>query len=155
MYWNVQKRFSTFRLAEQNWKVPTCESYWNVLKRTETYWNVLKFETCRNVLKCTETYWNVLKRTEKRTETYWNVLKRTETYWNVPKHPDRKNGINLISSRYHWDQLDAKVIVLVLVPVRILKRCDFASCVEIDTWTRTEVIFSLINFLCPPYGPLW
>jgi hypothetical protein len=26
--------------------------------------------------------------------------------------PDRKNGINLIPSRYHWDQLDAKLIVL-------------------------------------------
>jgi hypothetical protein len=35
-------------------------------------------------------------------------------------HPDRKNGINLIPSRYHWDQLDAKVIVLdIKFPVRI------------------------------------
>jgi hypothetical protein len=33
--------------------------------------------------------------------------------------PDRKNGINLIPSRYHWDQLDAKVIVLdINFPVR-------------------------------------
>jgi hypothetical protein len=34
--------------------------------------------------------------------------------------PDRKNGINLIPSRYHWDQLDAKVIVLdINFPVRL------------------------------------
>jgi hypothetical protein len=33
--------------------------------------------------------------------------------------PDRKNGINLIPSRYHWDQLDAKLIVLdINFPVR-------------------------------------
>jgi hypothetical protein len=33
--------------------------------------------------------------------------------------PDRKNGNNLIPSRYHWDQLDAKVIVLdINFPVR-------------------------------------
>jgi hypothetical protein len=29
------------------------------------------------------------------------------------KYPDRKSGINLIPSRYHWDQLDAKVIVII------------------------------------------
>jgi hypothetical protein len=41
--------------------------------------------------------------------------------WRVPR-PDRKNGINLIPSRYHWDQLDAKVIVLdINFPVRDLK----------------------------------
>jgi hypothetical protein len=34
--------------------------------------------------------------------------------------PDRKNGMNLIPSRYHWDQLDAKVIVLdINFPVRL------------------------------------
>jgi hypothetical protein len=34
--------------------------------------------------------------------------------------PDRKNGINLIPSRYHWDQLDAKLIVLdINFPVRL------------------------------------
>jgi hypothetical protein len=33
--------------------------------------------------------------------------------------PDRKNEINLIPKRYHWDQLDAKVIVLdINFPVR-------------------------------------
>jgi hypothetical protein len=37
----------------------------------------------------------------------------------VARLPDRKNGINLIPSRYHWDQLDAKVIVLdINFPVR-------------------------------------
>jgi hypothetical protein len=37
----------------------------------------------------------------------------------VGGQPDRKNGINLIPSRYHWDQLDAKVIVLdINFPVR-------------------------------------
>jgi hypothetical protein len=45
--------------------------------------------------------------------------------------PDRKNGINLIPSRYHWDQLDAKLIVLdINFPVRCLKttiyNCIFA-----------------------------
>jgi hypothetical protein len=36
------------------------------------------------------------------------------------KIPDRKNRINLIPSRYHWDQLDAKVIVLdINFPVRL------------------------------------
>jgi hypothetical protein len=36
--------------------------------------------------------------------------------------PDRKNGINLIPSRYHWDQLDAKLIVLdINFPVRVLE----------------------------------
>jgi hypothetical protein len=36
--------------------------------------------------------------------------------------PDRKSGINLIPSRYHWDQLDAKVIVLdINFPVRLLR----------------------------------
>jgi hypothetical protein len=35
------------------------------------------------------------------------------------RRPDRKNEINLIPSRYHWDQLDAKVIVLdINFPVR-------------------------------------
>jgi hypothetical protein len=39
---------------------------------------------------------------------------------NVFWVPDRKNGINLIPSRYHWDQLDAKVIVLdINFPVRL------------------------------------
>jgi hypothetical protein len=38
--------------------------------------------------------------------------------------PDRKNGINLIPSRYHWDQLDAKVIVLdINFPVRLFSWC--------------------------------
>jgi hypothetical protein len=33
--------------------------------------------------------------------------------------PDQKNGINLIPSRYHWDQLDAKLIVVdINFPVR-------------------------------------
>jgi hypothetical protein len=33
--------------------------------------------------------------------------------------PDRKNGINLIPSRYHWGQLDAKLNVLdINFPVR-------------------------------------
>jgi hypothetical protein len=41
---------------------------------------------------------------------------------NPIRGPDRKNGINLIPSRYHWDQLDAKVIVLdINFPVRDLE----------------------------------
>jgi hypothetical protein len=43
---------------------------------------------------------------------------------NLPLQPDRKNGINLIPSRYHWDQLDAKLIVLdINFPVR--SRCGY------------------------------
>jgi hypothetical protein len=40
--------------------------------------------------------------------------------FSILHHPDRKNGINLIPSRYHWDQLDAKLTVLdINFPVRI------------------------------------
>jgi hypothetical protein len=46
------------------------------------------------------------------------VTPSTKALWP----PDRKNGINLIPSRYHWDQLDAKVIVLdINFPVRLAR----------------------------------
>jgi hypothetical protein len=45
--------------------------------------------------------------------------------------PDRKNGINLIPSRYHWDQLDAKVIVLdINFPVRTTKMVHYSKIVD-------------------------
>jgi hypothetical protein len=47
--------------------------------------------------------------------------------------PDRKNGINLIPSRYHWDQLDAKVIVLdINFPVRCLTKLSSFHFVSIQ-----------------------
>jgi hypothetical protein len=60
---------------------------------------------------------------------------------NLLTAPDRKNGINLIPSRYHWDQLDAKVIVLdINFPVR---------CTNVHM-IRPYALFKMVRYVLDP-----
>jgi hypothetical protein len=70
---------------------------------------------------------NILKMagmTDEESRCIQNEVVRWRHLFTMFGLPDRKNGINLIPSRYHWDQLDAKVIVLdINFPVRFGQLC--------------------------------
>jgi hypothetical protein len=93
---------------DQKWKFSI---FWKSLIlyciRSKNVWDV--FHDLKNV--------KIAKRSLKICQ-FWPILANfSYILW-----PDRKNRINLIPSRYHWDQLDAKVIVLdINFPVREFK----------------------------------
>jgi hypothetical protein len=58
--------------------------------------------------------------------------------------PDRKNGINLIPSRYHWDQLDAKLIVLDI---------NFLVRLEYENYVRRQPLLATYGHKVIPKAP--